>query len=55
MSDGRAKPPPLPDFLHDESVTATINRALGTNYTLEQIEDAPELWITKIMLWANGN
>lgn len=49
MRDGRASPPPLPDFLQDENDTALVNRTLGTNYSLEQIQDAPELWLRKVL------
>jgi len=54
MRDGRSEPPPLPAFLHDENVTATINQILGTRYSIEDIDEAPELWIDKMMMYARA-
>lgn len=54
MKDGRSKLPSLPAFLRDENVTETINKTLGTPYTMEQIDDAPELWIEKMMMYARA-
>lgn len=54
MKDGRSKRPPLPAFLHDENATATINQTLGTNYSIEDIDEAPEIWIDKVMLYARA-
>lgn len=39
--------------MQDEATTAQINRALGTSYSIEDIDDAPQLWIDKMMLWIN--
>ena len=54
MKDGRSKAPPPPDFLIDEMTLAAINHRLGTAYSLEALDDAPQMWIDKMIIWANA-
>jgi hypothetical protein len=53
MKDGRSRVPALPEFLREEAEVRAINRLLGSNYTLEQMQDMPELWIEKMLIWAS--
>lgn len=54
IADGRATAPPLPECLDDEHVTAVINATLRTPYTMEHIQQSPEIWIQKVMQYANA-
>lgn len=55
MRDGRSKPPPLPDFLIDENAVRTVNAMLNTTrYDMDALDEMPELWIEKIILWARA-
>lgn len=54
MQDGRSKPPPVPEFLRDEIEARTINHFLGTNYTLDELAQMPELWLDKVLMAANA-
>jgi hypothetical protein len=54
MKDGRSKAPTLPEFLRDEMEVRVINNLLGTHYSVEELAEMPEIWIEKMLMWANS-
>jgi hypothetical protein len=55
MKDGRSKAPPLPEFLRDEMEARVINNMLGTSYSMAELAEMPELWLEKMLMWANAD
>ncbi len=52
---GRSKPPPVPELFEDEMITRAVNETLRTTrYDVEDIRNAPQDWLERILLLHNA-
>lgn len=51
IADGRSQTPPLPDEFGWIAFTAATNRALGTSYRIEDLQQMPSDQLDLIGVW----